>query len=64
MNHFLFPRSAWIDESNIKPYLEYKTEMVKMGKPKSKFDVAIAEIEAYIKNPTVIINQVSNKNLP
>ena len=38
--------------------------MVKMGKPKSKFDVAIAEIEAYIKNPTVIINQVSNKNLP
>ncbi|CAO1360699.1 unnamed protein product [Diamesa tonsa] len=48
---------AWIDESNIKPYLEYKTEMVKLGKPKNKFDVAIAEIEAYIKNPAVIIHQ-------
>lgn len=57
MNIILFSRSAWIDESNIKPYLEYKTEMVKLGKPKNKFDVAIAEIEAYIKNPAVIIHQ-------
>ena len=31
--------------------------MVKLGKPKASFDKAIAEIEAYIKNPSVIINK-------
>lgn len=61
LNLFLFPRSAWIEESNLKPYLEFKSQMMKLGKPKASFDKAIAEIEAYIKNPSVN-NQISNKN--
>jgi hypothetical protein len=51
---FHFVSSGWIEDFNIKPYHEYKDQMVPLGKPKAHFEKAIDEIEAYMLNPEVI----------
>lgn len=45
--------SAWIEDNNVYPYLDFKEQMVKLGKPKNSFDKAVVEIEAFMKNPAV-----------
>lgn len=47
--------SAWIDDKNVWPYLDYKEQMLKLGKPKASFDKAIEEIEKYMLNPNVSV---------
>ena len=44
--------SAWIEESNIKPYLEYKDTLVKSSKS-AAFKDAVEAIEEFIANGEV-----------
>lgn len=44
--------SAWIEESNIKPYLEYKDTLVKSSKS-GAFKDAVEAIEEFIANGEV-----------
>lgn len=57
---------AWIEDNNVYPYLDFKEQMVKLGKPKNSFDKAVGEIEAYMKNPAandVIITPARKKSI-
>lgn len=55
--------SAWIDDNNIFPYLDHKDQMMKLGKPKAPFQMAVNEIEAYMKDPTVVYYLLIFKNV-
>lgn len=44
--------SAWIEESNIKPYLEYKDTLIKSSKS-GAFKDAVEAIEEFIANGEV-----------
>lgn len=46
--------SAWIEEPNIKPYQEFKDQLIKSCKT-AAFKDAISQIEEYIVNPEVSI---------
>lgn len=57
---------AWIEETNIYPYLDHKDQMIKLGKPKGSFDKAVSEIEAYMKDPStnqVVITPARKKSI-
>ena len=45
--------SGWIEDANVYPYMDFKDQMVKLGKPKATFDKAVLEIESYMKDPAV-----------
>jgi hypothetical protein len=45
--------SGWVEDNNINPYLENRDKLLKLGKPKTSFNKAIAEIDEFIKNPAV-----------
>lgn len=47
-----FNFSAWIEESQIKPYLKFRDKLKKSGKT-AAFKDAVAAIEEYIDNPDV-----------
>lgn len=49
--------SAWIEENNIKNYLEYKDQLIKSSKT-AAFKEAVQKIEEYISDPVV-----SNKSI-
>lgn len=44
--------SAWIEENNIKNYLEYKDQLIKSSKT-AAFKEAVQKIEEYISDPIV-----------
>lgn len=44
--------SAWIEENNIKNYLEYKEQLIKSSKT-AAFKEAVQKIEEYISDPVV-----------
>lgn len=44
--------SAWIEENNIKPYQEYKDQLIKSSKTIA-FKDAVNQIEEFIVNPEV-----------
>lgn len=44
---------AWIEDVNIKPYLEYRDDLIKTSKS-SNFRDAVEHIEAYIKDPSIL----------
>lgn len=44
--------SAWIEENNIKNYLEYKDQLIKSSKT-AAFKEAVQKIEEYISDPVV-----------
>lgn len=46
--------SAWIEENNIKNYLEYKDQLIKSSKT-AAFKEAVQKIEEYISDPIVSV---------
>lgn len=53
LNVFPFQfNSAWIEESNIKNYLEYKDQLINSSKT-AAFKEAVQRIEEYISDPVV-----------
>lgn len=44
--------SAWIEDNNIKPYQEYKEQLIKSCKT-AAFKEAVNQIEEFIVNPEV-----------
>lgn len=49
---FFLEHSAWIEENNIKNYLEYKEQLIKSSKT-AAFKEAVQKIEEYISDPVV-----------
>lgn len=49
--------SAWIEENNIKNYLEFKDQLIKSSKT-AAFKEAVQKIEEYISDPVVSKNQL------
>lgn len=53
---------AWIEDFNLKPYLEFKDQMTPLGKPKVQFDKAVEEAESYIADPDSYIAADANSS--
>lgn len=52
--NFLFSRSAWIEDTYIKPFFEFKEQLIKSSKTVA-FKEAVMRIEEFISDPVVCI---------